>query len=871
MVQPPKIAQRLLRWLLRTDLAEEVEGDLDEQFQRKLNASTSFRAKLNYWYQVVNYLRPFAIRKSSLINTNFTGMYSSYFKIALRNLLKYKGHTAVNLVSLSMGLTVGLLILLFVNDELGYDKFHLNADRIYKVVTENAEGGGMETNAWPVAHKLKTEFPEVEAAVYTRKASSTMMVNYEGKRQKNKLYYAGEDFFKIFSFKFKEGNPGTALKDPYSIVITQEMKSRYFSSDEVVGKTLTLRDTLVFTVTGVVENVPAQSHIQFDMLASFTTYEQLSRFSYSEGWGNFNVRNYMLLRQGANIEDITAKASGLYMDNVGDWLREMGMEFSVAFIPLKDIYLVSDMPNGFGPKGSIDMVYLVSAIALFVILLACINFVNLSTARSIYRAKEVGLRKVIGSTKMALFWQFMSEALVLTLLAFALALLIIFFTLPFFNQLMAKTYDLSSLLNANFLISLALLISSVAFLAGFYPALILCNFKPIEVLNGRMQSSRQGIWLRRSMVVFQFLISGGLVLATLLVLKQMDFMRNMDLGFDKEQILVLDATNVPGSASREAFKNSLLAIASIENVSFTNALPGRPGWQGQWAYPEITVEKNQVDTEYMAIDENYLATLGLSLIAGVNFNVNNKAQLEEGLIINETTVKEMGWVSPENAIGKKIVSPSERPAGTVIGVVKDYHGVGLQDHIWPKVMDYASADYGRYYAVRFTTGNTSTIIADTKKIWRQNLGDYDFDYFFLDEDFDRQYRSEERLIQVFMIFAIMAIIIAGIGLLGLVSFVILSRVKEISIRKVLGADMLSITFLLSKEFVGLVLVANLITLPLIWITGNQWLNNFAYHSAIDPVIFLITLGITLALALATVSFHVTKASKMNPVDSLKVE
>ena len=608
------------------------------------------------------------------------------------------------------------------------------------------------------------------------------------------------------------------------------------------------------------------------MLASFATYEKLSGwFSYSEGWGNFNVRNYMLLKEGFNIKDIKEKASGIYMDNVGDWLKEMGMEFYVNFIPLNEVYLKSDMPNGFGPKSSIEQVYLVSAIAIFVILLACINFVNLTTARSVYRAKEVGIRKIVGSTRSALFWQFMSEAFILTLIAFSSVAILVDFTLPFFNKLMGKTYELQSLFNSNVLLGLFILIVIVSILAGFYPAMVLSGYKPAEVLKGRMQSSAKGVRLRRWLVVFQFSISGGLVLATLVVLNQLDYMRNQNLGFDKEQILVMDATRVPGSASHNAFKNSLKSLNGVENVSFTNALPGRPGWQGQWAYPETIEEENQIDTEYMAIDENYISTLGLELIAGTNFDLNNKTELEDGLIINETTVREMGWQTPENAIGKKIVSPSQRPAGIVIGVVKDYHGLGLQNHIWAKVMDYSSQDYGRYYAVRFSTGQTSNLISNAKHLWGENLGDYQFEYFFLDQDFNRQYQSEERLMQVFIIFALLTIVIAGVGLLGLISFIVLSRIKEIGIRRVLGANASSIARLLSKEFVMLVIIANLITFPMVWYFGNKWLNDFAYHLDINPVIFLITLFITLFMAIATVIVQTIKAGRMNPVDVLKAE
>ena len=547
----------------------------------------------------------------------------------------------------------------------------------------------------------------------------------------------------------------------------------------------------------------------------------------------------------------------------------MGMKFEVDFIPLEDIYLKSDFANGFGPDGSIDRVYLVSAIALFVLILACINFVNLTTARSVYRAKEVGLRKIVGSTRSALFWQFISEAFLLTVIAFLSVAILIDFTLPFFNELMGKQYGLQSLIQPIMIGGIILLIITVSLLSGFYPALVLSGYTPVQVLKGKMASSAKGVRLRRFLVVFQFFISGGLVLATFLVLGQLDYMRSKELGFDKDQILILDATRVPRSASHEAFKNKLKSFSEVDAVSFANAVPGRPGWLGQWAYPEKAGEDNHVDTEYMAIDEDYIQTLGLELIAGRNFDPNRKAELQDGLIINETTVKEMGWKTPENALGKKIVSPSESPAGTVIGVVRDYHDLGLQEKIWPQAMDYASDQLGRYYMIRYNAESTSDLLGLARESWKENFGDYQFEYFFLDEDFERQYNAEERLMAVFIHFAVLTMIIAGIGLLGLVSFMVLSRTKEIGIRKVLGANVANITKLLSKEFVVLVIIANLMAIPLVWYFGDQWLNDFAYRTQINPTIFITTLVVSILLALLTVGFQTVKAGLTNPVDTLR--
>lgn len=797
-------------------------------------------------------------------------MIRNYLKIAYRNLKRFKGYTFINLLGLALGLSVAVLILLFVTDELAFDKFHAKKDRIYRLLTINPTGGNMETNAWPVATILKDEYPEVEKVVYTRKAPPSMMVSYENKTYEHNMYYAGEDFFQIFSFDFLEGNSETALSKPFQIVITKDIKERYFGSDVVLGKTLTLRDTLEFEISGVIDNVPGPSHIQFEMMASFKSYEKLvDWFSYSEGWGMFNVRNYILLKEGAKVQQLEAKVKGLYMDRVGDWLNEMGMEFQVGLEPLSDIYLHSISGNGFGPQGSISRVYLVSGIAIFVLLLACINFINLTTARSVYRAKEVGLRKIVGSSRSTIIAQFMSEALLLTILAMFLGAIIVDLSLPFFNNLMGKNYDVGSLLNLKIIAGTVGLVAVVTLLSGYYPSVVLSGYKPVDVLKGNMNTSAKGVTLRRALVVFQFFISGALVLATFTVISQLHFMRNQNLGFEKDQVLVLDVTRVPNNAFYDAFQNAIAQLSTVESVSFSNALPGRPGWQGQWAYPDTIDSEFQVDTEYMAVDEHYIATLGLELIAGENFDPSRN--MDDALLINEVTVNEMGWKSPQDALGKRIVSPSEQPSGLVIGVVKDYHGKGLQDEIWPKVMEYTADQFGRYYAIRFTTGNTSEVISQCRVAWGEYLGETTFEYSFLDEDFDRQYKSEDRLMTVFIVFAIMTLIIAVIGLLGLVSFMVLTKMKEIGIRKVLGANTLGLAGLLSREFALLVFLANLLVIPVVWYYGQQWLNDFAYHTDLNPLLFLISMGITLFIAIGTVSYQTIKAAQANPITTLRGE
>ena len=357
------------------------------------------------------------------------------------------------------------------------------------------------------------------------------------------------------------------------------------------------------------------------------------------------------------------------------------------------------------------------------------------------------------------------------------------------------------------------------------------------------------------------------MLATYTVISQLNFMRSQNLGFDKDQVLILDVTRVPNNASYDAFQNAISQLSTVESVSFSNALPGRPGWQGQWAYPDTIGAEFQVDTEYMAVDEHYIATLGLELIAGENFNPSRN--MEDVLLINEVTVNEMGWKSPSDALGKRIISPSGQPEGTVIGVVKNYHGQGLQDEIWPKVMEYTSDQFGRYFAIRFTTNSTSETISQCKKTWDEYLGAATFEYSFLDEDFDRQYKAEDRLMTVFIVFAVMTLIIAVIGLLGLVSFMVLTKMKEIGIRKILGANTLGLAGLLSKEFALLVFIANILVIPIVWYYGQLWLNDFAYHTSLNPLLFPISMCVTLFVAIGTVSYQTIKAAQANPIESLQ--
>jgi putative ABC transport system permease protein len=805
-------------------------------------------------------------------------MLVNYFKIAFRSLVKFKGYTAINLLGLALGLTAGVLIMLYVLDELSYDKFHAKIDRVYRVETQfisekSLGGGSMETNGWAVGSTLRKDYPEVESVLYTRSASF-LLVNYEGKRIRERTHFASPEFFNIFSFPFVEGNSARALEDPYSVVITETMAKKYFNGQSALNKTLTMADTMQFVVTGVMKDIPSNSHIQLDMVISFSTYTSAIQpeFDYNGGWGNINIRNYVLLKEAVDAEAFKVKAKEIYTNHASSMLKDWGVQANVVFMPLEKIYLHSKNGNGLGQLGSIDRLYLISGIAIFVIILACINFVNLTTARSVYRAKEVGLRKVVGSTRQGLIGQFLSESFVLTLTALVIGVALAALLLPLFNQILAKAYSISSIFDPKVLLGIFVLITIVTLLAGYYPALVLSGMRPAEVLKGKIQNSSRGVQLRRALVVFQFVISVTLVLGTLIVINQLNYMQKQELGFAKDEVFVINAARVssPNPNAFETFEDELKSLAVVSDVTFTNSVPGNPGWLGQISYPEGKSGDDAVSVEYMAIDDHYIKTMGLELLAGNDFSRDRAAQLKDGLILNETAVTMFGWSSPEDAIGKKITSPSGYPEGEIIGVVKNYHQFGLQQKIGPMAMDYNPGS-SYMYAVRFKAADTQELLAAVNSLWQKTFTGYDFTYFFLDQDFERQYQGEQRLATVFGLFSIVTVLIAVIGLLGLVSFMVAARTKEIGVRKVLGADVFSITSLLSKEFIILVVISNLIAFPLAWYFANEWLSTFESREPLNPMLFVITMAIALTITFATISFQTVKAALTDPVKSLRYE
>jgi putative ABC transport system permease protein len=795
-------------------------------------------------------------------------MIKNHIKIVIRNFRRRKGFMAINLGGLSVGLAACLLIGLYVQDELAYDRFQEKGSRIYRL--------GRGSVGWPYGRLIESEFPEVEDVVYMR-AYPTFSIEQGEAHYFENMLYADNGFFRLFDFPFLEGDPETALMEPNSIVLSDRLARKLFGGNRAVDQTLSLgEESLPCTVKGVVR-VPRRSHIRFDALLSFETLRGIDPEWFEEemtkGWLDLNIVNYVLVREDADVEALAAKIRDLPQKYAGSYLEVWGSSYKLDLEPFHDIYLRSDYGNMLGPKSDISYVYLLSFVGLFLLFIACVNFVNLSTARSMERAKEVSLRKVVGSSRGALIRQFLVESFLMSFMALVLAIGLALFFLPYFNNLAGKAFTARDLLIPQTAGVLFVLVVSVGLLAGIYPALSLSSFRPIESLKGRFMTGKRGIRLRKTLVVFQFALSGALIIGTFVVLNQLRYMQKQDLGFDSDQVIVLDARRAPSeelSRRVDTFRHQLSSYPGIQYVSFAGAVPGRNGWRGQISFPEGWAKNKSVSLEYIPVDFDFIKTLGLKIIAGRNFDASFSTDDKTAVIINEAAVDVVGWESPQAAIGKGFASPgSGKPEGRVIGVVENYHQHGLREEIGP--MMFGIRPYSSLFVMSFKGADAASVVAHVKKTWNEFFAGYPFDFFFLDEEFAREYGQEQRLMRIFFTFTVLTILIACLGLFGLSAFSLQQRTKEIGVRKMLGASMFDIAALLSGDFLKLVFFAFLLAAPIGYLAMQRWLQNYAYRTGIGIVVFLGGAALMMLVAVSTVSYQALKAALTDPVQSLRYE
>jgi len=793
-------------------------------------------------------------------------MIKNYLKIAFRNLWRHRVFSFINILGLTVGMTACFLIFLYVKFELSYDKFNSKAANIYRLNTDiktPSETINTSVTAWPFAPNIKREFPEVET--FTRVNNGSFLVRKgDAKFQEDNTLFADSTFFDVFDIKMLKGDPKKALKDMFSIVFTEDAAKKYFGKEDPIGKQVLLTgDGIPATVTGIIQNIPENSILKGDMLVSMSTLTQHMNKGLDQQWGNFGATSFLLLKPGVDPRAMEKKFPDFIERNNGKERKESQMFYTFTLEPLKDIYLLSTRDGN--TSGNMNNVYIFSIIAVFILLIACINFINLTTARSSERAKEVGIRKVVGAAKSQVARQFIGESVILCIIAFLLTVLLSVLLLPLFNKLAGKVVSHGIFTNWRYLILLFSAAIGIGVLAGAYPALILSSFKPVVVLKGRFATGNKGILLRKGLVIAQFSISVVLIIATLVVYSQMNYMRKRDLGFSKDQMLVV---STQGDPARFALQNAVSGLPNVKSTALSSSVPGsgNPG-----AYSEIQNKKGDLqiaNLDLYFVDWNYIPQYKIKMVAGRAFSKEFGTDTTQAMVVNESVTKLLGYSNPQEAVGRKFKQWGRE--GKIIGVMQDFHYRSLQQPIKPLTMR-IEPDGSDLLSVNISGGNVPATLASIEKKWKEMIPNRPFSYFFMDEFFDRQYRGEERFGNLFLNFAILAIFISCLGLLGLASYSTMQRTKEIGVRKVLGASVANITALLSSDFIKLVLISIIIASPLAYIGMHKWLEGFAYRTSVSWWVFLLAALTAIFIALFTVSFQAIKAAVANPVKSLRTE
>jgi putative ABC transport system permease protein len=802
-------------------------------------------------------------------------MLRNYFTIAIRNILKYKLFSAINIAGLTVGVAACLFIFIYVKDELSYDRFHKDADQIYRVGLMGKMAGqefNVSASCYPVGPTMKDEIPGITDYTRIWPASNTVVFAFEDKSfSEKKVFYADSNFFSFFSFELIEGDVNTVLTEPNAVVLTEDLAKKYFGNDTPVGKLLTIgHNKKSFKVTGVAKNVPHNSHFQFHALLSFSTVDN----EIYKGWTGNSLFTYVKIAKStnpatvdANLEELVIKHVGPEIEQLGltiEQFKEQGGKYSYMVYPMVDTHLYSKLEGDPEPGGDIKYVYIFIAVGIFILLIACINFMNLSTARSAGRAKEVGLRKTLGSMRSQLIGQFLSESIIYSFIAMVLALALAYLLMPAFNVLSGKALLFSSLLDPVFVVVAVSLLVIIGLLAGSYPALYLTSFNPVEVLKGKIRSGMKTKGVRSLLVVVQFSVSIFLIAATLVVFQQLNFMQERNLGIDKNQVItVQNMRNL--KENRKAFKDQLDQLSGITASSYTNNL--FPGINNINVFRIADSEQDRLLASYFA-DWDHQAVMKFKLKEGRYFS-RDLASDSTACLINESAVRELGWTL-ETAVGAQLVdfSGEESKKITVIGVVEDFNYESLKNQVRPLVIQLT--DISRQLMVRYD-GNPLDVTSRIEKLWKEFAPGVPFEYSFMDQDFDALFRAEMRLRDLFTIFSLLAIFIACLGLFALAAFLTEQRTKEIGIRKAMGASVSGLVLTLSKEFLILVGISFVLAVIPAWYFMGQWLADFAYRIEMNIAVFVFAGLIAFVVASLTIGFQALKAAKTNPVNSLRYE
>jgi putative ABC transport system permease protein len=801
-------------------------------------------------------------------------MFFNYLKVAIRTIRRYKGYSLINMAGLAIGMTVAGLIMLWVFDELSFDRFNINNANIYRVCVDFEAGTHMilALSMPELADAVRDAFPEVENFARLSRPSRAFIRYEDLEFHENLVCYADNSLFEVFTFPFVLGNPQTALLNPYSAVITQEIAKKYFGNKDPIGQNLKIDGVTDYIVRGVVKDVPSNSHFRFHLVLSFETLYSENRQD-MENWLNIQYYTYILLADGADPEITERKLSRIVDTHLGDTLSSMGGSLVLFLQPLTRIHLYSKIDGEIAAQGDITYVYLFSGIAIFVLALACINFINLATARSSTRALEIGIRKTLGSSKKSIIFQFLGESVLYSTTSLLFAIAAIQMIQPWFESLIGRPLSGNSIQAQWLLLGCFGLAEIVGILAGSYPALYLSGFRPVHVLKSGFSHGISRSLFRNSLVVFQFSVSIVLIIGTITLYRQMHYMKTKDLGYDKDHLIVIpEVHHLLEGMSFSTLREVAMKVKGVINIGGSAPVPTR-GIQHDIFYPEGFTEAQPQKLTRMDIEPHYITTMGIEVVTGRNFSADLLTDREESVLINETVARQFGWADP---LGKTFTFyPGRGGRGglatrKVVGVVKDFHITSLHNRIEPLVIVY---NYSRiqYLSVRIAPENIPQTISLLKKKWEILDPQRPFDYFFLDSSIDRQYMSEERVGSLSFYFSLLAIFIGCLGLFGLTAYIAERRTKEIGIRKVLGASALRIVRLLSSEFLLLVLLANTLAWPIAYFGLRLWLRNFPYRINITWHFMVLAGCLALIIAIPTVSIQSIKAALSNPVKSLKYE
>ncbi|WP_205510935.1 ABC transporter permease [Longitalea arenae] len=797
-------------------------------------------------------------------------MLRNYLKIAFRNLWRHRVFSFINIMGLTVGMTACLLIFLYVRFEWSYDRFHTKADRIYRIVADiktPTETIPADRPAWAVPSHVQLDFSEVEA--FTRVLPDNVLFRKgDVKFTELKTLWVDSTFFNIFSLKLLKGDPHTALREPFSVVLSESAAKKYFGKEDPMGQTiLATGEAIPAIVTGVMQDMPQNTQVNGDILLSMSSITLKWAKGIDDQWSNYSPYAYILLKPGADPKAMEKRFPAFLEKWAGKEMRQSQMFVTLKLEQLKEVYLHSSrgqLAEG-SQLGNIRNVYIFSIIAAFILIIACINFVNLTTARATERAREVGIRKVAGAVKTQLARQFIGESVVICFIAFLLTLGLSALLLPSFNHLAGKTISEGIFTNSSLLLLLLGAGMVIGLLAGIYPAFVLAAFKPIEVLKGRFATGSKGSVLRKGLVISQFAISTALIIGTIIVYTQMSYMRNRSLGFNKDQVLVVDTD---GDKKTSALQETIAHLPGVKASSSSGSVPGS---EHQGAYSELENVKGDLQVtnlDLYFVDFDYIPLYNIQMAAGRPFDPKFKTDSSQAMILNEAAVRMLGYHSPDQAVGKRFKQWGHE--GKIIGVIKDFHYKSLQQPIKPLSM---RMEWPRFklISVKISPDNLKRTISAIEKEFKTAIPNRPFSYYFLDEYFNRQYQNEERFGKLFLNFAILAIFISCLGLLGLASYSTMQRTREIGIRKVMGASVSNIINLLSKEFLKLVAISFFIAAPLAWYFMHKWLNDFAYRTSISWWIFAAAGILALLIAVFTISFQAFKAAMSNPVKALRTE